>query len=166
MGGVVSTLAFPVPNRSYSEPMLKHQGDRLVWLMVTTENKKAVRNTRLKVPALHYQYPNAQFTVLYSHGNAEDLGINIPYLEQLSNTLQVNVLAYEYPVRDDGIKPKKQKQKQKTYFRGTSVNILICSNFIFYILYLLTSIRDIRLRKARNHRKYYAMMPSVPHTII
>ena len=102
MGSLVSTLAFPVPNRSYSEPVLKRQGDRLVWLTTKTR-------ARVKVPALHIRYNEEheektvdRFTILYSHGNAEDVGINVPYLEQLSQTLQVDVLAYEYPVRPVG----------------------------------------------------------------
>jgi pimeloyl-ACP methyl ester carboxylesterase len=94
MGGLVSALAFPVPSRTYSEPSLKHEGDRLVWL--TTDDDAS---SRLKVPALYLQRQQYKtpITILYSHGNAEDIGINIPYLEHLSEVLNVNVLAYEYP---------------------------------------------------------------------
>jgi fermentation-respiration switch protein FrsA (DUF1100 family) len=36
------------------------------------------------------------FTLLHSHGNAVDLGQMLPFYEQLSKYLQVNVFAYDY----------------------------------------------------------------------
>jgi len=38
----------------------------------------------------------AKFTVLFSHANAEDLGLVYEHLKTLSEVLQVNVLGYEY----------------------------------------------------------------------
>lgn len=96
MGALVSALAFPVPDRKYSEEDWATQGDRVVWL--TTKESK------LKVPALHLRRANTKassnkqrFTIIYSHGNAEDVGISIGYLQLLSSACDVNVLAYEYP---------------------------------------------------------------------
>lgn len=37
------------------------------------------------------------FTIIYSHGNAEDLGINYIMLQQLGFSLKCDVFAYEYP---------------------------------------------------------------------
>jgi hypothetical protein len=37
------------------------------------------------------------FTIIYSHGNAEDLGINYLALQQLGQQLKCDVFAYEYP---------------------------------------------------------------------
>ncbi len=88
MGALVSALAFPVPDRCYSEPVLKQQGKRLVWL--TT-------HAGMQIPALHIQRYGSTFTLLYSHGNAEDLGILAPYLKEMSATLNTNIFAYEYP---------------------------------------------------------------------
>lgn len=42
------------------------------------------------------EYPGAVKTILYSHGNAEDLGLIYDYLQGLSQMLQVNMCAYDY----------------------------------------------------------------------
>lgn len=47
------------------------------------------------IAALHLTNPDADLTLLYSHGNAEDLGDIRPRLERLQN-LGFNVLAYDY----------------------------------------------------------------------
>ena len=52
MGALVSALAFPVPDRKYSEEDWATQGDRVVWL--TTKESK------LKVPALHLRRANTK----------------------------------------------------------------------------------------------------------
>ena len=100
MGAIVSTLAFPNPPREYSESLLRqHEG--LVWIKTASG---------LQIPAVHL-YPQSYVsnkrqpkqqqqqrpTILYSHGNAEDLGIILPYLQTMANTLQCPVLGYEYP---------------------------------------------------------------------
>jgi hypothetical protein len=36
------------------------------------------------------------FTLIYSHGNAEDVGLSLPYLDYLSRYCRCHVLAYEY----------------------------------------------------------------------
>lgn len=89
MGALVSALAFPVPDREYSASYLRQQGDQLVWF--------ATEKSRLRIPALYIQRRGARYTLLYSHGNAEDVGISISYLQELSEACNANVLAYEYP---------------------------------------------------------------------
>jgi pimeloyl-ACP methyl ester carboxylesterase len=37
------------------------------------------------------------FTVIYSHGNAEDLGLNFENLMAMANELRCDMFAYEYP---------------------------------------------------------------------
>ena len=89
MGPIVSTLAFPNPPREYSADLVRTHHD-LVWL--TTARG-------LRIPALHLSREKASYrpTILYSHGNAEDLGIISSYLEALSSVTNCPVLAYEYP---------------------------------------------------------------------
>ena len=41
-------------------------------------------------------YGRAKFTVLFSHANAEDLGLIFDHLKTLKEVLQVNVMGYEY----------------------------------------------------------------------
>jgi len=48
-----------------------------------------------QISALHLPHPTATHTLLYIHGNAEDLGYVRPYLEQL-NRWGFSVFAYDY----------------------------------------------------------------------
>ncbi len=47
------------------------------------------------ISAIHKVNPNAEYTVLYSHGNAEDLGHNRPFLNEYFDE-GFSVLAYDY----------------------------------------------------------------------
>jgi fermentation-respiration switch protein FrsA (DUF1100 family) len=47
------------------------------------------------ISAAYLTNPTAKFTILYSHGNAEDIGSLLPMLEEI-RTLGFNVLAYDY----------------------------------------------------------------------
>jgi len=49
----------------------------------------------LSISAIHLQNPNAANTILFSHGNAEDLGTLRPTLEELRK-LGFSVFAYDY----------------------------------------------------------------------
>ena len=89
MGAIVSTLAFPYPPKRRSAKALRARGNQLIFLE-TTKSKH-------RIPAIHIQRRSATFTILYSHGNAEDVGICLRYLDAMSNICKANVLAYEYP---------------------------------------------------------------------
>ena len=47
---------------------------------------------------MHIRIRNGErkFTIIYSHGNAEDVGLSLPYLDHFSRCCNCNVLAYEY----------------------------------------------------------------------
>lgn len=90
-------LAFPAPtldhdfydNSGVSHiSLLKQPG--LVMLDVKGANKKE------RVPAIFHRFPGAKFTVLYSHGNGEDIGLLIEELKSMSNNLRANVFVYDY----------------------------------------------------------------------
>ncbi|XP_062105576.1 uncharacterized protein LOC133817174 [Humulus lupulus] len=49
-----------------------------------------------KIVAVYIRYPMATTTVLFSHGNASDLGTTYPYLVSLSSQLRVNIMGYDY----------------------------------------------------------------------
>ena len=49
-----------------------------------------------RIPAIYFKRENAQITFLYSHANAEDLGLMFNWLKCMSRRLNVNVLAYDY----------------------------------------------------------------------
>lgn len=50
----------------------------------------------LKIPLVHIHKRSFKSTILYSHGNGEDVGLSLHYLEYLSETCKANVVAYEY----------------------------------------------------------------------
>lgn len=83
MGGLVNKMIFQPPPSTYTSDV-----QDLIWL--TTEPSPE------PVPAFFVSYPGATFTVLFSHGNAEDLGCIFDWLHEMSYHLKVNVLAYDY----------------------------------------------------------------------
>ncbi|CAE7240642.1 Abhd17a [Symbiodinium microadriaticum] len=88
MGGAINTLAFPAPNlpRQFYEDELKTRPD-LVWL--ETVNKE-------RIPACHVRGGSSGKTLLYSHGNAEDLGLHLEYIDSLAHFTGADVFSYEY----------------------------------------------------------------------
>jgi abhydrolase domain-containing protein 17 len=93
MGALVSTLAFPAPPKELSQAALLARAaqQQLVYLQTASGHK---------IPAIHLQKKNdsnKQYcTLIYSHGNAEDVGLSLPYLDYLSQCCDCHVLAYEY----------------------------------------------------------------------
>mmetsp|Transcript_33306 Transcript_33306/g.38787 ORF Transcript_33306/g.38787 Transcript_33306/m.38787 type:complete len:339 (+) Transcript_33306:128-1144(+) len=81
MGALVSLLLFQPPETTYLSK------DKYFWL--TTKYG-------CKIPSIFIKQKQAKFTILYSHGNAEDLGMIYDMLNHLSKILKVNVFAYDY----------------------------------------------------------------------
>lgn len=88
---VVNQAAFPRPPRAFSETELLMRPD-LVFLKTSRGQQVPAIYRRLGGAKMH----SARFTVVYSHGNAEDVGLSLPYIDFMSNALGVDVLAYEY----------------------------------------------------------------------
>ena len=88
MGAIVSAIAFPHPPKKYSEQILRSRPDL-----------KFLKTARCgyRIPTVHIKKCGAKYTIIYSHGNAEDVGLSLNYLDIISNELDVNVIAYEYP---------------------------------------------------------------------
>ncbi|TVP66041.1 MAG: alpha/beta hydrolase [Nodularia sp. (in: Bacteria)] len=61
----------------------------------TEEILKLKSEGETKISAVHLVNPTANYTILYAHGNAEDLGYIKQYLEKLRD-FGFNVLAYDY----------------------------------------------------------------------
>ena len=80
---VVNKLIFPAPPASYSE---KKTG---VFLLGNDKQQK--------VACLHLKGDSDKPTLLWSHGNAEDLGLVTPLLEYINGSLGYSILAYDYP---------------------------------------------------------------------
>ncbi len=56
---------------------------------------KLTGSNQVKISAIYLPNPKAKYTILYAHGNAEDLG-NIEYILNQLNQLDFNVFAYDY----------------------------------------------------------------------
>lgn len=80
MGTGISKIVFQPPEPTYS------RDPNLIWLH-TAQNEV--------IPAFFIDR-DAKFTLLFSHGNAEDLGMIIQYFREVSHILEVNIFAYEY----------------------------------------------------------------------
>lgn len=77
----ISQLLYQPPDASYS-----NNNNRLVWL-------ETVNGAR--IPAMSINR-GAEITVLFSHGNAEDIGLVYDWFETFSERVGVNVFLYEY----------------------------------------------------------------------
>lgn len=102
-GSLIGALAFPAPRMNFQFYQTGGASKTDITAgfvhpsLLGHENLLFLQAGNDKVPALHVTYPNATTTVLYSHGNGEDLGLIVDYIEQLSQTCECNVLAYDYP---------------------------------------------------------------------
>ena len=56
---------------------------------------KIVSGNGEKINAVFLENPDAEYTILFSHGNAEDLGKVLPFMQQF-HTLGYSVLIYDY----------------------------------------------------------------------
>ena len=81
MGNAVTSLLFQPPEVSYV-----HAKKHIIWLRTT---KGA------NVPAFYIDR-HSKTTILFSHGNAEDLGMIYEWFCEFTREVQVNLLAYDY----------------------------------------------------------------------
>lgn len=77
---MISSLLFQPPPPTYIHP------SRHFWL----------NSAESRIPAFFIERPNAQVTILFSHGNAEDLGMIYDWFNDLARVLRVNIMAYDY----------------------------------------------------------------------
>jgi len=82
MGQIISGFLFQPPQIPTEIPVRQ-----IIWL-------KTAKDSR--IPAIFITRPRARYTLLYSHGNAEDLGMIFDYLTDLSKLLYINIMAYDY----------------------------------------------------------------------
>jgi len=81
MGDMISSLLFQPPPPTYLHP------SRHFWLTNALGGR---------IPAFFIERPNARVTILFSHGNAEDLGMIYDWFNDLARVLRVNIMAYDY----------------------------------------------------------------------
>lgn len=81
MGDAISSLLFQPPPPTYLHP------SRHFWLHTSHGSR---------IPAFFIERPAATVTILFSHGNAEDLGMIYDWFNDLARVLRVNIMAYDY----------------------------------------------------------------------
>lgn len=104
MGGVTSTMAakfafFPPTPPSYQVAMDEASGKLMMLGLGTRENVDVLKLETKKgnrVVAVYFKNPSASLTLLYSHGNAADLGQMFDLFNELSLHLRVNLMGYDY----------------------------------------------------------------------
>ena len=90
MQSAVNALAFPAPDRAYASSVLRKRSDLVLLQTASGETTECVHvHSRTK--------RHQKITILYSHANAEDLGLALPFVEALARHVGADVLAYEYP---------------------------------------------------------------------
>lgn len=92
MGGLISRLVFPVPRPSYSTSALAAEADVDIVFVPGAEGRR--------IPLASIIRPNPSVcthTVIYSHGNAEDMGDVVHLLRRMSaEAPECQFLTYEY----------------------------------------------------------------------
>ncbi|KAL3829542.1 hypothetical protein ACJIZ3_018344 [Penstemon smallii] len=104
MGGVTSSMAAKLAFFPPNPPSYKVVKDDLTGLLLLSpfphrENVEIMRlPTRRgnEIVAVYVRHPMASSTILYSHGNAADLGQMYELFIELSIHLRVNLLGYDY----------------------------------------------------------------------
>lgn len=105
MGGVTSSIAakfafFPPNPPSYTVVPDESCGGQLYIPEVPRREDVDVLKLRTRrgndIVAVHIKHPKASATLLYSHGNAADLGQMFELFVELCNRLRVNLMGYDY----------------------------------------------------------------------
>ncbi|CAM8896012.1 unnamed protein product [Rhodiola kirilowii] len=107
MGGVTSSIAakfafFPPTPPSYTLIADQLANDAIRLLIPEVPRKEGVDVLKLRtrrgndIVAVHVKHHKATATILYSHGNAADLGQMFPLFVELSLRLRINVMGYDY----------------------------------------------------------------------
>ncbi|CAL9038558.1 unnamed protein product [Musa banksii] len=106
MGGVTSSIAakfafFP-PNPPTYAVITDEQSGRLAIPGIAAAGRDDVQVVRLptrrgnEIVAVYLRHPRATATLLYSHGNAADIGQMFDLFVELSVHLRVNLIGYDY----------------------------------------------------------------------
>ncbi|OIT01098.1 uncharacterized protein LOC107819883 [Nicotiana tabacum] len=105
MGNVTASVAakfafFPPDPPTYEVFKDEEESSRLCFSGITADKNVNVHllDTKggNKIVATFWKHPNGRFTLLYSHGNAADLGQMIDLFVELRAHLRVNIMCYDY----------------------------------------------------------------------
>ena len=100
MGETISTLVFRPPPPTYLRSnryfFLDVKGDENESSLGCGATSSSLKCVSHKVPAFFIKRRGARVTFLFSHGNAEDLGMMYNRMKEMARVLGVNILAYDY----------------------------------------------------------------------
>jgi pimeloyl-ACP methyl ester carboxylesterase len=125
---VISKIAFQPPY----PPSYKENKD-VIWLECKHSKKKHnnvkdPKYEKVLIPAIFMESKNSDQVILYSHGNATDLGQMLPYLQLLNTALKINVFGYDY--QGYGIsKPKGRSPSEKR----VNESITVCCDYLMTV---------------------------------
>ena len=92
--GIVESLAFPgYYGGRYATERALRASPHLVWL----DTDAGGGGGGDRVPCVWVRHARPRFHIVFSHGNATDVGANLTFVEDLARATQCSVLAYEYP---------------------------------------------------------------------
>ncbi|SCM23173.1 alpha/beta hydrolase, putative [Plasmodium chabaudi chabaudi] len=83
MGNVINKMIFNVPHEGFYEKL------DIDFIYIETEDNEKI--------AAHYINRNNLLTVLFCHGNSENIYMLYDYFYEVSETWNVNILLYDYP---------------------------------------------------------------------
>ncbi|KAF7838847.1 alpha/beta hydrolase domain-containing protein 17B-like [Senna tora] len=98
-GGVAAKFAFFPPDPPTYQVQIEEDGKNVIPNIASDKNMDVhVLETKSgnKIVATFWRYPSARFTILYSHGNAADLGQMHELFHALRTHLRVNIMGYDY----------------------------------------------------------------------
>lgn len=99
MSTFVDKLVFPAPLPTYSrdkDPAKKHLC-WIPWNEAVSPDRVDDERFAEGIPCMWLPSPKAAGVILFCHGNAEDLGMCLPFLKHMQQQFKMNVLAAEYP---------------------------------------------------------------------
>ena len=116
------TCRFHPPNPSYDIKTDEKSGNYTAIFAEESYNKKPLKNlsihvietsSKTKIPVFCFRSRTAKLTLIYSHGNATDMGLMFSMYAFMSSELKINVVAYDYTgygtSMADGIRPTEKQ---------------------------------------------------------
>lgn len=91
MGATISAIVFRPPPPTYIAPSRFFYVDTKC-----PDSDDPKHDGKGRIPAFFIKRRTAKATFLFSHGNAEDLGMMYPRMKSMSRALNVNIFAYDY----------------------------------------------------------------------
>lgn len=107
MGSTISSIIFPIPPKSYDEtrnefrkiPYSDKYADNYSWISSITTSCISLQQKQQQneyIPAYYFFNPINTVTIVYSHGNATDIGRIYDWMDIIHQSCQVNIVCYDY----------------------------------------------------------------------